>query len=330
MIKHVCMYLLAAISLLINTAYASSEQSGAFPNTVISNVPIYLLVRELVGAENSKYVSLLNLQSPHSMNLPPSSMRKLLKADYVIYISPKFELFLSKLQAKQIGHYKTLSVLKAVSLEFQAVNAFNFSHQHEHEESKHKHYTDVHRHASIYDSQAFIPNIQLPKNTDFHIWYSPHNLKAMAQWIADWASTIYPDKEGIQKRLLKFLKKMNLKIKQIRRKFKGEELNYIAFHPAYKYFEEFFNLSKQKSYLSSEKINRPSNEQAMRRALANVKLKCVLYDSLSSKKTAQKLFKNQQGKLIYLDPLGSNILKKNGSIILLFDDITEALLKCVK
>lgn len=185
--------------------------------SVLSSVkPINLIVQELTaGVATSSYL-VPSGASPHDYALRPSDMKKIQKADTIVWYGNDLEPFLSKV----LENKKNIITVS----QFPSVEFYHFD---KHDEDEHAH--EGHHH----------------HNTDPHFWLGPKETLGVAKEITKQLIKIDPlNKDQYQSNLAQFEKKLTQVVKTISTQLAPvKSKGYFVFHDAYGYFERYFDMN---------------------------------------------------------------------------------------
>ena len=132
------------------------------PKVAVSIAPIHSLVAAVMQGVGEPKLLIPPGQSPHTQSLTPSSIREAFNSDLVIWVSPDYEISMTKIvgQANKNTVVKTLIEDSALTILEKRENGSIFEHE---EESSIEHDVDHHKH----EHMVFDP----------HLWLSAENAK---------------------------------------------------------------------------------------------------------------------------------------------------------
>lgn len=185
--------------------------------SVLSSVkPINLIVQELTAGVATSSYSVPSGASPHDYALRPSDMKKIQKADTIVWYGNDLEPFLSKV----LENKKNIITVS----QFPSVEFYHFD---KHDEDEHAH--EGHHH----------------HNTDPHFWLGPKETLGVAKEITKQLIKIDPlNKDQYQSNLAQFEKKLTQVVKTISTQLAPvKSKGYFVFHDAYGYFERYFDMN---------------------------------------------------------------------------------------
>ncbi|WP_069472628.1 zinc ABC transporter substrate-binding protein [Candidatus Marithrix sp. Canyon 246] len=171
-----------------------------------------------------------------------------------------------------------------------------------------------------------LPNLKL-LNTDPHIWLDPNNAQVMVQAIA--ASLAKIDSVHAQT-YVNNANNLVIKIKALDQQLKLklapiQDLPYLVFHDAYKYFEHHYKLAAVASIkLSPEARLSVRRVYKLRRQIKRQNIRCIFSEPQFQSPLIRILTEDTSVKHGILDPLG------NGSYFELLNGLAKSLTECLK
>lgn len=170
-----------------------------------------------------------------------------------------------------------------------------------------------------------LPNLNL-LNTDPHIWLDPNNAQVMVQAIA---ATLAKIDSVHAQTYVKNANKLVIKIKALDQELKLklapiQDLPYLVFHDAYKYFEHHYNLAAVGSIkLSPETRLSVRRVYKLRRQIKRQNIRCIFSEPQFKSPLVRILTEGTSVKHGVLDPLG------NGSYFELLNGLANSLTSCL-
>ncbi len=170
-----------------------------------------------------------------------------------------------------------------------------------------------------------LPNLNL-LNTDPHIWLDPNNAQVMVQAIAATlanidsvhAQTYFNNANTLFVKINNLDEQLKLKLAPI------QDLPYLVFHDAYKYFEHHYKLAAVGSIkLSPENRLSVRRVYKLRRQIKRQNIRCIFSEPQFQSPLVRILIEDTSVKHGILDPLG------NGSYFELLNDLTDSLIECL-
>lgn len=170
-----------------------------------------------------------------------------------------------------------------------------------------------------------LPNLNL-LNTDPHIWLDPDNAQVMVQAIASTlanidsvhAQTYFNNANNLVIKIKALDEQLKLKLAPI------QNLPYLVFHDAYKYFEHHYKLAAVGSIkLSPETRLSVKRVYKLRRQIKRQNIRCIFSEPQFQSPLVRIITEDTSVKNGILDPLG------NGSYFDLLNNLTDSLTNCL-
>jgi zinc transport system substrate-binding protein len=253
--------------------------------------PVAIILKEIVGNQNSVEILLSSANSPHTFEPKPSDIRKIEKAAALFYVGPNLDKeWISKLPAK--NKIEMLALLSDEEKLFMA--------------------GDSHHHGD-HDSQ---------NSVDPHFWTDPLLVKSMLDTIVAVLVEFAPENAEIYKKnareFSKTLDQLNDEIMTRIYPVKGQPI--ILFHPSFNYFMKRYDL-----FLAGIIEPAPGKEPSPKfihqtlKKMHTVKAKALFSERQSSKNSVQVLAEAAGVKAYELDPIGGIQGRENYRDLLLYN-----------
>jgi zinc transport system substrate-binding protein len=252
-------------------------------------------------------------QSPHGFALKPSQLRQLQQAHVVFYIHPQFETFLPKALGNLPNTIVTIPVAQNPHinlLEVREGGVWGQGHQHA-DGSTHAH----HHH-----------------DTDYHIWLSPVNARAIAEQVATVLALQDPaHATQYQQNLQQF----NLKLAALDQQLAAtlqpvQNKAFMVFHDAYQYFEQHYQLHAVGAItLEPEQVPSAKRINALRNQLRERQVVCVFTEPQFSSRYVNVLLEGSAVRRATLDPLGVGVAEGTEAYFILMQNMAKYLLLCL-
>jgi zinc transport system substrate-binding protein len=317
-------FLLILISFFSTSAIASDEISPDFK--VISSIkPIASLVDNVLGQNSNVIVDGKN--SLHGFTLKPSVAENISKSKIIFYIDDCFETFMKNAlnnasKDTVIIKLSDIDDLKILDLR----NNKNFKpHAHKHSDL-HEH--EEHTGANIHENHQENSKVC---NKDFHIWLSPENSIKIVNKIALELAKIYPAQA---EKFKQNAKQTNDKILQTSKKIIAglqisNKKNFLVFHDAYYYFEDYFKVFASGSVVIDPALPQtPKKVSEVIKNLENNNIKCIFKEPNSSVSMINNLIKSKKIKVIELDAEGVSINSGKDLYFEILNQTSKSLLQC--
>ena len=201
------------------------------------------------------------------------------------------------------------------------------SNGHSHEE--HSHSKKIH--TAEVDTHSFSANFNDIGGKDLHIWLSPDNAWAMAQFMVNQISQSGLNAKQIQAiddnlDLLK--KELDESSQRINALLAKQRPSYWSMHQAYQYFENDFNINAASVTGNFLNLVKPSQVNALFDQLNNNNIRCIWFDDAQSLEHYRERLEQLDVKLFYIEPSGMDLIKQNQRFIVFFDNLADGLEQC--
>ena len=255
--------------------------------------PVSMIVKAIAGDKVKIEQVVSNSASPHDFALRPSDIKKLYKADLVVWVGESLEPFLEK----PIANSKAANS----AIEWMLLVEGHDSEQglNNHVEVKHHDHGDGHHHAGM----------------DPHLWLDVEYAQILAASIAAKLAHLRPSLAAyFANNLTQFeqaLTRIDAQNKDTLTSL--SQANYVVFHDAYGYFERHYNLQHVANIsLSPERKPGAKKVVALRKLMESKGVDCIFSEVQFNPAIVDVLIEGTQVKAIELDPLGAGIpLTKN-------------------
>ena len=279
--------------------------SPVFALEIVTTIkPLHSLVQSLVGDSATTTLLLDDNASPHDVQLRPSDIRTINRANVVFMIDRSFEGFMkpviksapADLMVVEIGRNDTLMRLPPRS------------------RGSHTHSDDHHGHV------------------DPHMWLNPENAKSMARVIAakltqldDSNSSLYLDN------LNKTLERLRELDDSLSKQLKGLKAPaYITQHDAYQYFDQHYGLNFITSIALDSSIA-PSVKLALdiRNSIQSYDVKCIFHEPQFSDRLVRTIAEDAGINTGILDPIGVDLMPGPELYFELMKNLADNFAKCL-
>jgi len=260
-------------------------QAFAAPSIVVSIPPLHSLVQGVTEGVVDAELLFNGQQSPHQSSLAPSTVRKVMTADLVVWVGPALEIPLARaLQNVEEGRKMTL--LERDDLHILPSRLAGIS--------------DVEPDAHSHDAHAVDP----------HLWLSPENAKAIVMAIRDWllkndaanGPSYLQNAERAIRRITDFQDQAKAQLRD------SDTRAFITFHDAYQYFERAFSLfSTATITLNPEHKPGARRIKQLRQAIKENDVQCVFSEPQFSATVVNTVIEGSAVKAATLDPLGISL-----------------------
>lgn len=287
--------------LIACTIWAASH-SVANATTVLTSIkPIQLIAIEIMQNTTEPDVILASNTSPHDYALRPSDVKRVRKADLVIWYGKELEPFLAKVLEGQ-ENVLTLSQIEGLELrEYQGDH-------HDHDGHDHGHY-------------------------DPHFWLGYTPTVQVAKAIANQLAQVdEANSETYYHNLADFEAKLDAQQTSIEQQLSGvKQVGYYVFHDAYGYFEQDFALN-QLGFFTVSPDRKPGAKTliSIRKALANHQALCVFAEPQFTPAVIESVTRGSDAKVGVLDPIGSEVRAVAGGYFALKQNLADSFSSCLQ
>ncbi len=144
-------------------------------------------------------------------------------------------------------------------------------------------------------------------NGDPHIWLNPVNAKIQVQNIANAFSNSDPENQQYyQSNAVNYIKELDQLDSKIRNDLSDCNRDFVAFHNAFSYFADEYNLN-QHAIISSTNPNGEITVKTLEKVISTAKelnIKIIFNEEFVNIKTSQIIANEINGKVLILSPLG--------------------------
>jgi len=296
-------FLLVALPLQLNAA----------PQVVVSITPIHSLVSMVLKGVGEPDLILPGGQSPHTFSLTPSSARKVLDADLVVYVSDSYETGLRKMLKNVSSENKIELIAMPDQLTILPQRKGGRWESHEHEGHEH---IDGNQSGHAPEDDVLKNNLednpQSPDDRflDPHVWLSPDNATAIILLLRDRLSLIDP--LNVQLYLTNAnaaIEKISIHTETLRHKLQSSSHRpYLVFHDAFQYFESYFDLHALGSViLGPERKPGARRISELRQLIKEEGVRCIFSEPQFEPRLVSNLTEDLDIARGELDPLGAGL-----------------------
>lgn len=304
-------------TLIATTLFAASAIFATAQASVVTSIkPLAFIANEIAAGVTDTKVLVTGNQSPHTFTLTPSNLKDIKEADLLVFVDDDLEISLGKaLDNPRVAPRHVLELSDIDAIERKLMKGLHYhpddddddDHDHDH---KHHHDHDHDHDHDDHDHDDY--------ETDYHIWTSPDMGIKIAEAISRELQKVYPAQANkIRANYKNFKESVERNAKQLKSSLKATRFsNYYVYHPAYAYFEKYFDLDKYNRgaiyvNVSIDPSIKTINELNQRAKHDNVRV--IFTEPQFNQSIAQKLANSINGKLGVLDPLGANIAVAPGA-----------------
>ena len=295
---------------------------------VASIKPIHSIVSAIMEGVGEPHLIMKGTASPHTFNLRPSDARALDRSDVVFQVGQAMEASLADIMWTLAERAEIVSLshaAKLVKLSYRDGGIFD-PHDHGHN-SVDDHETDALSHSNrgeidhgdrlVDHGQANQRDNDRPANLlvddvdesfDMHIWLDPENGRVIAEVVASVLAQNDPRHRSVyESNLRKFLADMDVLETELQEELVAlNDRPFIAFHDAYRYFEDRFNLLAVGSAVVVPGRSAGARRiQELRQRINELNVMCVFSEPQFDEQLILTIVEGTEAKVGVLDPLGA-------------------------
>lgn len=273
-------------------------------DVVVTIKPLHSLVQSILGDSGQARLLLDNSASPHDVQLKPSDVRLLNRADTVFLIDRKFEGFMERFIKSAPAELNIVELAQDSALKRLPVR------QHDRTHRAGKHHADF----------------------DPHIWLNPENAKIMVGIIAGWLARLDGANADLyQMNLVKTLEKLDLLDNDLNARLSGlKHSAFITQHDAFQYFEARYELKFIRAIaLDSSVPGSIKLAMEIQNSIESNNVTCIFHEPQYSDRLVRRLADSAGIKTGMLDPIGINLNPGPELYFDLMENIGNNFLQCM-
>ncbi len=291
-----------------------SAQAAEPPRVVVGIAPIHSLVAGVMAGVAEPRLLVRGNVSPHAYMLKPSQVRRLHRADLVVWVGESVESFLPRVlrNLSPTTQQIKLTDLPAMVL----LSPREGGLWREQGEGDHEHYAEHHEHGSV----------------DGHLWLDPQNAKVIVAAVAARLSAIdAAHADQYQRNSHALLTRLEALDAQLKRRLDGvRRVPYLVFHDAYHYLEARYGLNA----IGSITVN-PGRKPGARRIseirqkIAASGARCIFSEPQFSASVTAVISDGFNVKTAVLDPMGAGLASGPELYFELMRNLAASLVGCL-
>ena len=304
---------LFAVLLMVSLLPSAPPRADTKLRVVASILPVHSLVSAVTHGVVTPVMILPGNMSPHFHQLRPSQARALHQADVVFWVGPGMESFLTRSleglgpETRVVGLMESPGIRPLRNREH--VDWLRHHFESSEEEGDHH-----------------------PLGVDSHIWLSPDNARRLVHEIvrvlvevdASNRALYTRNGEKTAARISKLAEILSTNLGPVR------EIPYIVFHDAYRYFEDYFELSALGAVTASpERAPSAKRVAALRDLITQNDIKCMFVAPQHSQSWVNALSDDHDVRVGVLDPLGAELEPGRHAYFTLMRANASALINCL-
>lgn len=301
-------------SLLLIVGLLLSVAASAQVRVVASIKPLQMIAHAITDGVSAPEVLIPDNQSYHHFVLRPSTVRLLSQADLVIWIGPELEMWMEG----------QLSASNKTVVEILSLPGLITQHSgHNHEDGVEVLIPEHGSHAGHqHKDGAYL---------DPHVWLDTRNALIAARAIAaalveldaDNARLYQDNLSAFQQQLAQLEIRLQQQLEPLR------QTDYAVYHDAFQYFESEFGLSHSLVFVDNEELQPGVRHTlAVRQAIANRPINCLMEDVTAQASTIRALLGNHPVKRISADTTGQTLTSTPQAYIQMISNLADAFLQC--
>ncbi len=344
---------IAAIALTLTLLAGRSVLAEDEFVVVASIKPIHSIVSAIMEGVGEPHLIMKGAASPHTFNLRPSDARALNSSDVVFQVGQAMEASLADIMWTLAARADIVSLShasKLVKLSYRERGLFE-PHDHEHghetegadEESStadsddidHAHGDDHEEHDDHGDESVSSSLLldEVDETFDMHIWLDPQNGIVIAEVVASvLARNDAENSDAYFSNLENFVADMDALETELRSKLQAlDDRAFIAFHDAYRYFEDRFNLMAVGSAVVV-----PGRSAGARRILElrqrinDLDVVCVFSEPQFDEQLINTIVEDTDVRIGVLDPLGAGLEDGKSLYPTLLRSMSDSFRECLE
>lgn len=274
-LRRIFLFSIALVAACILSAGCASKKESSTKLKVVATIPVLAdWVRE-VGGSRVKVTTLLSPgASPHTFEPLPSQARDVSEADFVCSIGLDIDRWLAPMLSAN-SRMLICSKLEGITLIDET----------EHEQDTHS------------------------REANPHIWLDPQIAKLVVRAISDSLSLLDPEgKSTYTSNALRYIERLDSLDKEILKTTSGfSKKEYVAFHPAWAYFDQRYGLQEIAVIMpSAGKEPSPRHLTDVVKAIKKSDVSAVFVEPQFSPKAAEVIAIEAGARVVTLDPLGAD------------------------
>jgi len=292
---------LAAIFLVISS-WPGKGAGDAAPKVVATILPLHSLVAAVMAGVGTPDLMIPGGASPHAYALRPSDTATLAEADVVFWVGEGLEAFLAKPLATLAGRARVAALAEMPGLVLLPARA-------------------------VRDGAG-----DRGGSADPHVWLDPRNARAAVEAIAATLSAADPSHAETYRRnaaataarLDRLDRALAARLAPV------QDIPFIAFHDALRYFEARYGLTSAGTVVAHpERPPGARRVRALRTEVLGGRVRCVLAEPQFAPALLETLVSGSAARLGTVDPLGADIPPGPGAYFALMEALAAAIVECL-
>ncbi|MCB1851594.1 MAG: zinc ABC transporter substrate-binding protein [Gammaproteobacteria bacterium] len=308
-------------------ALSAPSLTMAAPEVVVSIKPVHSLIAGVMAGIGVPDLLVRGSQSPHNLHLSPSDVRKLSRADLVLWVGRGLESALAKVLLVTVGESRILTLISLPGMQLLPLRQGGVWDRHSHTENS----DERGGHEAVQQEGGH--NASPERNANSHIWLSPFNAGRIVETAVAALSRIDPENSDQYRRnggaVLARIHRMDLAIGQRLSAVSG--MPYVVFHDAYAYFEHHYGLNAVGTVtVNPEHLPGARSIQQLRSRIQSLGARCVFSEPQFEPGVVRTLLEGSEARAGRLDPLGVEIPAGPDAYFIMMEKLADALLDCLE
>ena len=300
--------IITAIIVSVILFFGGAEGHTKQLSVVTSIKPIHSLVSRVMGDVGQPDLLLTGGLTPHIFRMKPSDFKKVVNADVLFYISPKFEAFLKNAALSDRSSFNAIAFA-----EQEGIKLYPF------------------RTSKIWFQEGDIDEEHALSDMDLHIWLDPANTRRIVNIIEETLSDLDPANTITyvknSRSLIRQLYEQEELIRELLRPLRDSAM--IVYHDAFQYYEKAFSLKSFGAIqLKSDETPSVKHLTALKKIAAERNVTCVLAIPGTHPRIATAVMGDTTAGYGVVDHLGQYLEPGPESYFQLMYEITQSILDC--
>ncbi|WP_336281167.1 zinc ABC transporter substrate-binding protein ZnuA [Cronobacter dublinensis] len=301
----------------LGAAILGGATTSAQAAVVASLKPVGFIAAAIADGVTPTEVLLPDGASEHDYALRPSDVKRLQKADLVVWIGRDMEAFMDK-SVNALPPQKNLALAGLASVKPLLTKGVDDDDDDHDEHAHHGAESDEHHHHGDYN---------------MHIWLSPEIARASAVAIHEKLVELMPQsKAKLDANLQRFEAELARTDKQVANELaplKGK--GYFVFHDAYGYYEKHYGLTSLGHFTVNPEIQPGAQRlHEIRTQLVEHKAECVFAEPQFRPAVIEAVARGTKVRMGTLDPLGTAISLGKDSYMQFLTQLSNQYASCLK
>ncbi|EPX7407709.1 zinc ABC transporter substrate-binding protein ZnuA [Cronobacter dublinensis] len=301
----------------LGAAILGGATTSAQAAVVASLKPVGFIAAAIADGVTPTEVLLPDGASEHDYALRPSDVKRLQKADLVVWIGPDMEAFMDK-SVNALPPQKNLALAGLASVKPLLMKGVDDDDDDHDEHAHHGAESDEHHHHGDYN---------------MHIWLSPEIARASAVAIHEKLVELMPQsKAKLDANFQRFEAELARTDKQVANELaplKGK--GYFVFHDAYGYYEKHYGLTSLGHFTVNPEIQPGAQRlHEIRTQLVEHKAECVFAEPQFRPAVIEAVARGTKVRMGTLDPLGTAISLGKDSYMQFLTQLSNQYASCLK